>query len=512
MDARGAILGLPKPAWRRRLIDRLFVAVCVTAAGASVLILLVLLGSIVRQGWSHLTWDFLNNFPSRNAQDAGLKAALWGSVWLCAVCVLLAVPVGVATAILLEEYAPKGRWPRRLHSFIQLNIRNLAGVPSIVYGIIGLTVFVRCFGVLGNPNQYDQMLRATLTDGSVVEGFLVEDQPASVLVDVTGVTGAEQAEGMPWPSGVEISLALAQGDSQGLSKARVGEPVEIALLRDFNLPLELGFALVPVEDSLVPPVLRVAGTLREVRAGRLVLNRPVDGPIEIPTSDVSARAPFAVRAHEIHLKSGEVLRGESLSFTQGSEMLLAVGGVSSRTFDREEVREYRPIGPLSIGREDSFFYFRLPIGGSVLAGALTLMLVILPVVIISSQEALRAVPRSLREGAFAAGATRWQMVSRMVLPSAIPGIMTGVILAMSRAIGEAAPLLVVGGFLFITFTPTNVMSDFAAMPLQIYQWASRPQPEFQGVAAAGIIVLLTVLLAFNAAAILLRQRFQKYSR
>jgi phosphate transport system permease protein len=161
------------------------------------------------------------------------------------------------------------------------------------------------------------------------------------------------------------------------------------------------------------------------------------------------------------------------------------------------------------GSPDSFWYIRLPFGGCVLTGGLTLMIVVLPIVIIASQEALRAVPDSLREGALAAGATRWQMVWCMTLPAALPGIMTGIILSMSRAIGEAAPLLVVGGFLFVTFTPRNLMDDFAAMPLQIYNWASRPQAEFYRVAASGIIVLLAVLLTFNALAVVIRQRFQK---
>jgi phosphate transport system permease protein len=480
------------------------------AALVSVLILAVLLGSIVVRGWDHLDWAFLNNFPSRNAAEAGLKAALWGTVWLCATCMFIALPLGVGAAILLEEYAPNPRWAKRAHSFVQLNISNLAGVPSIVYGIIGLTVFVRCFGLLGNPNQYDQMIRATLSNGKILEGMLIEDRPESVVIDVTGVSGAAQAQGMAWPTGVEVSLALVQGDTKHLSSAVPGTPVRFEIPRDYNLPLDLAFALAPAEDSVTPIVLKVDGVFRELRPGLLVLNGPMEGRMEVPTATLLARESFAVRIHEFSLKSGEVARGESLSIGVESVTLLSHG--LTRTIGRDEIGSYRAVGPLAIGREDSFFYVRLPLGGSVLAGALTLMLVILPVVIISSQEALRAVPKSLREGAFAAGATRWQMVSRMVLPSAMPGIMTGAILAMSRAIGEAAPLLVVGGFLFITFTPTNVMSDFAAMPLQIYQWASRPQPEFYDVAAAGIMVLVAVLLAFNAAAILIRQKFQKRTR
>jgi phosphate transport system permease protein len=159
--------------------------------------------------------------------------------------------------------------------------------------------------------------------------------------------------------------------------------------------------------------------------------------------------------------------------------------------------------------EPEWYYLRVPFGRGVLAGGMTLMLVILPIVVIASQEALRAVPDSLREGALAAGATRWQMVRHMTLPAAVPGIMTGSILAMSRAIGEAAPVLVIAGIVFITFTPRNLMDDFTVLPLQIYNWAQRPQEEFHRIAATGIIVLLAVLLTFNAAAVLIRQKFHK---
>ena len=160
-------------------------------------------------------------------------------------------------------------------------------------------------------------------------------------------------------------------------------------------------------------------------------------------------------------------------------------------------------------RRDAWYYFRLPFGRSVLAGGLTLMLVILPIIIIASQESLRAVPDSLREGALGMGATPWQVVRNVTLPAAIPGIMTGSILAMSRAIGEAAPVLIICGIVFISYTPGNLMSDFTVMPLQIYNWAALPDAEFQKVAASGIIVLLVVLLSFNGLAVFIRQRMQK---
>ncbi len=144
-----------------------------------------------------------------------------------------------------------------------------------------------------------------------------------------------------------------------------------------------------------------------------------------------------------------------------------------------------------------------------MAGALTLMLVILPIVIISAQEALRAVPGSLREAALSLGATRWQVVRRVTLPAAMPGILTGAILAMSRAIGEAAPILMIAGIVFISNPPGNLMDDFTAMPLQVYNWAQRPQQDFHDLAASGIIVLLAVLLCFNTAAALVRQKLRR---
>ena len=297
----------------RRVADRSFLALCLAITSLTVVILAVLLITIWNDGHGRLSWDFLTNFASRKPADAGVKASLWGSIWVCAICALSALPIGVGTAIYLEEFSRRSR----LTSFIKLNIANLAGVPSIVYGILGLTAFARLFG-------------------------------------------------------------MASADS-----------------------------------------------------------------------------------------------------------------------------------PITLGNPESFFYLQLPFGHGVLAGGLTLMLVVLPIIIVSSQEALRSVPRSLRTGSLALGATQWQTTWNITLPASIPMIMTGAILAMSRAIGEAAPVLVLGVPLFIRSTPTNLMSDFTVLPLQIFNWAGRPQAEFHELAAAAIIVLLAVLLTFNAIAVVLRHRLQR---
>ena len=147
---------------------------------------------------------------------------------------------------------------------------------------------------------------------------------------------------------------------------------------------------------------------------------------------------------------------------------------------------------------------------SLLAGAATLALLILPVVILSTREALRAVPKSLREGSYALGATKWQTIWNQVLPVALPGILTGLILSMSRAIGETAPLITIGALTYVPFVPDSLWSPFTALPIQIFNWVSRPQIAFAQNAAAGIIVLLVVLLAMNATAIWLRDRYQKH--
>ncbi|MDA0827853.1 MAG: phosphate ABC transporter permease PstA, partial [Proteobacteria bacterium] len=146
---------------------------------------------------------------------------------------------------------------------------------------------------------------------------------------------------------------------------------------------------------------------------------------------------------------------------------------------------------------------------SVLAGAMTMSLLILPVIIIASREAIKAVPSSLRQVAFALGATRWQVTRDHVLPQAMPGILTGVILALSRAIGETAPLIMIGALTYIAFVPEGPMDEFTALPIQIYNWTSRPQEAFHELASAGIIVLLLVLLIMNATAVWIRYRGSK---
>lgn len=157
----------------------------------------------------------------------------------------------------------------------------------------------------------------------------------------------------------------------------------------------------------------------------------------------------------------------------------------------------------------TFFVRNMGFGSTLIAGALALALMSLPVVIVSSQEAIRAVPQAMRHASLALGASKWQTTFKVVLPASLPGVITGIILAVSRAIGETAPLIMVGAAIFIARAPEGIFSEFTALPIQIYNWTSRPQADFQGLAAAGIIVLMVILLTMNSLAIWIRNRFSK---
>ncbi len=279
---------------RRHVKARIFSGAIFLATCAAMIILSILLWRIAAQGLPWLNWQFLSSFPSRMAARAGILSALVGSACVIGITALIAVCLGVGAAIYLEEMSPK----TKLNQFVELNIANLAGVPSLVYGMLGLAVFVR--------------------------------------------------------------------------------------FMDF--------------------------------------------------------------------------------------------------------------------------------GRSILAAACTLAIMILPVIIISSREALRSVPPSIRLAALALGATRWQATWHHILPAALPGILTGIILAVSRALGEAAPLIMVGGVTYIAFLPNSLYDSFTTLPIQIFNWAGRPQEDFQAIAAAGIIVLLALVLFTNGIAIMIRARLENKNR
>jgi len=169
----------------------------------------------------------------------------------------------------------------------------------------------------------------------------------------------------------------------------------------------------------------------------------------------------------------------------------------------------RTLGPFTSGAIFGISDTATANGRTILSAGLTLAILVLPLLIINVQEAIRAVPNSLREGSYGLGATQWQTIWHHVLPNAMPGILTGAILSISRAIGETAPLVVIGAATYITFDPTGPFSKFTTLPIQIYQWTSRAQEEFHNIAAAAILVLLVLLLSLNAGAILLRNRYAR---
>lgn len=494
----------PAPLYRSRgwrgMKDRLFVVVCVAAALASVAVLTLLLGSIAVQGLSHLDWSFLTSYPSAtNVETAGVLPSLVGSVFACAVCASAAIPIGVATAVLLEEFRPKSAWLRKPHGFIQLNITNLAGVPSIVYGLLGLTLFVQVFGTFREYEDRDLP--------SIGQTWAWKYSAASG--DLTFV-------GMPDPAAVgDWSNAGAEAPPLNASTQFVNldrDPMSVRVV-----PAD---ELADAEGEMYDAVAMFIDPLAELY-DRL---RDDEGPVtraELDAAVAAGRADAGLRASPDHVEAAVAERFTGVDLSRSEGFGPAYRGLErdleelerrARFIERgSEARAVHLIADDAYPVPASFerwYYMQLPLHRSVLAGGLTLMLVVLPIVIIASQEALRGVPKSLRQASLAMGATPWQTVRRVTLPAALPGIMTGTILAMSRALGEAAPILVVAGGGYRSFLPDNLMSQFSILPLQIYQWASLPQKEFHDLSATAIIVLLAVLLSFNAVAVIIRQRTQ----
>ncbi len=473
---------LGRPRRGRRVLDRGFAVFCAVAASLSVIVLVILLGQIAWQGRTHLDWSFLTQLASADPYEAGLRTALVGTLLIAIVCGLTAVPIGIATAVLLEEYKPRGRWLRRLHHFVQLNISNLAGVPSVVYGLLGLTVFVHLFGLFGSTGApafeigiryFDRYTTAggrTLlvpvagrdappTSPAQVRQFL-DDQENPTTVQILTPERAAQHRQVA-QSAAEALIESIRSELAKVARADDREAIGSILDRAWAAG-GLKASLPPIRERLIDDLARSAESAPGSRRQRKALESAAE---RIGHAELRARFPDTLDA-------------------------AAIPGRQPRT---------RP------------WYLRLPLGRSVLAGGLTLMLVVLPIIIVACQEALRAVPGSLRQASLALGATRWQTIRRTTLPAALPGLMTGIILAMSRAIGEAAPILMIAGAVYISYTPSNLMDGFTAMPLQIYAWVGQPKDEFRDLAATGILVLLGVLLLFNGLAIYLRQKTHRLS-
>jgi ABC-type phosphate transport system permease subunit len=374
---------------------------------------------------SWINFDFITSSVSSSATTTGLRTAILGSFFIMLVTIPVSLIVGVSAAIYLEEYAGD-HWFNRV---IEINIRTLAGIPSVIYGMLGLAVFAQALSVLTGgyllgqnlPDQNELQVAGYIRE--VLGEPALSGQDAQLLVEDIGGSSSETAA---------IALMIEQMPSEQLSEQELAN-----LIRAFySLRRPQWFSL---SDFSTPSDARVS----ELISGALETDK---------------------------------LSDEQLTLLS------------------ERMRTY---GTFNIN------------GRTVISAGLTLALLILPVIIVSSQEAVRAVPDSIREASYGLGATKWQTVSRQVLPVALPSVLTGVILAVSRAVGETAPLLVVGASTFIGIDPNGLFSKFTVVPIQIYQWTSRPEQEFRNVAAAAIIILLIVMLSMNAIAIYARNRLSR---
>ncbi len=482
--------------------DRVFSIICICATTVAIAVLTVLLVSIVTTGAPRFSWSFITSLASKEAEKAGILPALMGTLFTCLICALSAVPLGVGTAILLEEFKPRDRILARLHGLIQTNITNLAGVPSIVYGILGVTAFANVFGLFGVAGQSD------LTIGQKWYLQYTGEDQAAYLVPVDPATGRElfalnDPDALPTCENASEFLRIMPGD-----RLVSFQPEMINREQSDAIRAQVKEQSKPFGDELEDGITATRSGSRN------------NGPANIPDLETAGNildpALEVAGLSEAMADDRDRLIADLIALNQLNRKPLRdgrraiVADFEAMVYTNSGARNKLLVDskPVVIERK-SWYYLALPFGRGILAGGLTLMLVILPVVIVATQEALRAVPDSMRQGALALGSTRLQAVSKIALPSAIPGICTGTILAMSRAIGEAAPLLIVTGVVFISFTPEHLLDRFTVMPLQIYSWIGKPDQDFRAVAAAGIILLLIVLLSFNAIAVLIRQKTQK---
>lgn len=377
--------------------------------------------------YSWLDSEFLTTPMSSVPALAGVRTALIGSAGLMIVVVLVALPIGVGSAIYLEEYAHHGF----VNRIIETNVRNLAGVPSIIYGMLGLAIFVRAL--------------APFSSGLIFH----------VNFDVPTVESVVERIAPAFDGALHYENGAIRSEHPALDEATAARLVDVFLHYGTpGLTMQGNSSVTEMADSLAD-----------------ALDMLVD--------------VVATRASEPH---DIEVRGETWRFAARD------GDISGESFDALMS---------SLVRINSFS----PNGRTLVSAGLTLVLLILPIIIINAQEAIRAVPYTIREASYGLGATRWQTIWRSVLPAALPGIMTGTILSVSRAVGETAPLIVVGAATFLLTDPTSPFSQFTAMPIQIFQWTARPQGQFADIAAAAIIVLLALMLSLNAVAIVLRNRY-----
>ncbi len=481
---------------KRMRSNVLFNSICFGATLLALIILVVLLVSILTQGVGSLSFRFIGALNSSDPHKAGIWTSLVGTLVICLICALSAIPLGVGTAILIEEFKPRNRYLLWLHAIIDTNIRNLAGVPSIVYGILGVTAFATMFGLFGSMNSGNFAVGQTWYDQ-----YQGEDKQL-YYVPADGPPNDEET-GKPADPSMTLYVPSASGDRIG----KVATDLEWVTAEDIEPRVNA------IEEEL-------AAFIKVFRAGITDARESRRGPVRVDQASAESIVDKAIQAGTWKNPDTSVLRGKLLELVlgldgkAGGDLIKARKIAINIAVDSEYAARMPNVitkgaAPVRVDTK-SWYHLALPFGRGVLAGGLTLMLVILPIVIVASQEALRAVPGSFRQGALALGSTKWQSVSKTALPAAIPGICTGTILALSRAIGEAAPILVLGGTGFITSPPRNLMDSFSALPMTIFQWTKEPEVEYKTIAAAGIIVLLIVLLSFNAIAIYIRQRASKH--
>ena len=474
----------------RKFYSDSFSVICLLVSSLAIVVLAVLLASIFfksvyKGGWTWLDYEFLTGTHRENDPDnSGIGQAIIGSVVVCVICGMFALPVGVGTAIFLEEFQPRNKLLRSFHALVQLNINNLAGVPSVVYGILGLTAFVYMFGVFNAVKVNDQPdveLGATYYYQVKTLGGEYVRFPAEKKIHDT----------------LEIKKPVRCSNAKG----------ERFLMKVVTVSTDES----TYADRRSQTVLLGKRAKLETRDDKQIyVINSVDGT-EITFDAFPTYSTFAKILGPIEV-AGPDGKTFQLNVLDKSEPVPTDDEIKSKSVFADSPDPTRR-SSASIFFEPAPWHFHLPFAQSILSAGLTLALVILPIVIIASQEAIRGVPQTLREAAYGMGATRWQVVRGAVLPSAVPGIMTGAILAMSRAIGEAAPILVVmGGVLGTATGLRSLMDTSAALPVTIYKWAGDDNVGFENLSAAAIIVLLIFLLLMNSVAIFIRYRYEAKNR
>lgn len=441
--------------------------------------------------YSWLRGDFLTTPMSSTPGNAGIRTAILGSIYMMVIVILFTLPVGVGAALYLEEYAGESLFNR----VIETNVRNLAGVPSIIYGMLGLAILVRAFAPVTSGVAFGY--NVTTPDDDRIAGFIN-------AVDGIGLQVIELEEGEGGFVLAETDEAFDPESYDNLVIFNEGQEVAITLGETEVINEEQTMALINAFRFYGTPSLANTGNPATERLMRSAMDELATG------SGESAGAKF------------DEFKATIIEFT-GSETIFERLNAAEIQARLEEVVELSDDDSLTIPELDLFGLdieqflslssgleriSSFTIGGrTLISAALTLGLLILPIVIINAQEALRAVPYTIREASYGLGATQWQTIWRAVLPAAIPGILTGAILSVSRAVGETAPLIVVGASTFLLTDPNSPFSRFTVLPIQIYNWTARPQAQFGDIAAAAIIVLLLIMLSLNAIAIVLRNRF-----